>query len=805
MLLLLIVAFALLWVLVCDRGRRVGFENLSVRGGLVLAYLCFELVLLLITELSSIGRHFSAGVVEVAWACVVVVLVVVERRPILDLIRRVGRSDWRDSVARRSRILEVEDWIWIGVVAAIVCALTAVALLYLPSNADSMVYHLARVEHWIQNRSIGPFATQYAALVELSPLAEYNLAALHLLSGSDYFDAFVQLTAAIVCIVGVSELARLLGGSRRIQIVASVICATIPTGILLATSTENDYVAAAICLGLLITAASFRFERPRVVPALAIGAAAGLGYMTKGTTPSLMWPAAFALLAASAYRSRHVFNVASVGRVLLVPIGGMVIAAAVVAGPFLQQGHDVFGSSIGPVARTTIVASYDPRAMAANVVRGTALNFDVGDGVSGLDSYVSRVALDVLGPVYDVFGIKRNDPNFALISGQTNPFIITSYSLTSRLEDYAPSPWDVLLIVAAVIMLIVGVAKGRRRLRLALVLAAGLVVGYLAFNATARWSFFTVRYNMPSFVAWSAVIALALSMTRRWVQRLVMIGLVIACLPQLLTNASRPLVPVNSETQTFLTPYFPVFQGGGSALGDYVARVEARSYVTTVEDVARSTCHRAAIGNFILEEYPLWVGLSHEGWHGQLNDINVANATKHYEVPNYRPCAVLTQDGVRYISPVNGTVTFQQPISPSSEAAVLALSVDANAAATIPAQPHFRSQVAGVRVQPGGGWTLSLYASLPGLMQSGTLYVYSDRAQTVHLNITQPKSVDRGAPSVSEDGGAPRMMAQTGEGSNWVFSAPLTVDRGVNEVFLTPGAPAGAVRPSLFRDVAITS
>ena len=72
----------------------------------------------------------------------------------------------------------------------------------------------------------------------------------------------MQLLAALVSIVGVSELARLLGASRSTQIAASVICATIPSGILLATSTENDYFAAATGVGLLIILVAFSLRRP---------------------------------------------------------------------------------------------------------------------------------------------------------------------------------------------------------------------------------------------------------------------------------------------------------------------------------------------------------------------------------------------------------------------------------------------------------------------------------------------------------------------------------------------------------------
>ena len=111
-----------------------------------------------------------------------------------------------------------ENTVWLTVVAFILGVLGYLGWSFLPSNGDSLVYHLVRVVHWIQDQSVGPFATHYVAQIELSPLAEFNLAHFHLLVGSDRLDAYVQLLACIICLVAVSEIARLLGGSRWTQV-----------------------------------------------------------------------------------------------------------------------------------------------------------------------------------------------------------------------------------------------------------------------------------------------------------------------------------------------------------------------------------------------------------------------------------------------------------------------------------------------------------------------------------------------------------------------------------------------------------
>ncbi len=94
MLLLLIATFLLLWLLVAAHRPRLGFGNLSIRGAFVLAYLAFELLLLVITEVVSIGHHLTSWAVAAAWLLVVVVLLVVAGPLIIQLVRR-ARSGWR--------------------------------------------------------------------------------------------------------------------------------------------------------------------------------------------------------------------------------------------------------------------------------------------------------------------------------------------------------------------------------------------------------------------------------------------------------------------------------------------------------------------------------------------------------------------------------------------------------------------------------------------------------------------------------------------------------------------------------------
>ena len=769
MLLLLVVPFGLLWMLIARHRQRIGFDRISIRGALVLAYLAFQALLLGITEITSIGHNFTAGRVALAWLVVIVVLLFVARSDIRTTVAR-ARSHRGSPFGLRTRWkrLSTEDRVWLGVVVVIFGVLVALGSLYPPSNGDSMVYHLARVEHWIQNRTIAPFATHYLPQIDLSPLAEYNLAHLHLLSGTDRFDWSMQLTAAAVCVVGVSELARLLGASRSLQITASVICATIPSGILLATSTENDYFAAATGVGLLVIVVTFSFGRGWAYRAVALGMAAGLAYMAKGTMPPMLGPAALAFLAVAVYRrNRDIAQPVMLHRILTW-CAVTVVGLLAVVGPFAAQTSALFGSALGPSSQGTIIAPITPNAFGANIVRSTASNFDIGDGVAGIDTYVSMLALGALRPVYSIFDVQQNDPRFAYVEN-FNPLVVADFTIYERLGDFGANPWQVLLAMVALVVLIVAVLRGSKRLRLALVLAIGLSCGYLLFSGLAKWSPFGVRYGMPLLVAWSAVIAVAMGTWPRWLVRLVLVGLVIACLPQLLDNADQPLVPPKSFFPSYLAPYFPLNQ---TAYGN----PPASAYQTITTMLAQSTCTHAALGNWVEIEYPLWVGLQHQHYQGVLNDFDVNNVSRKLE-PTYTPCASITQQTSSYRARDNGTVNVME--------GDLALSLDPSTATTVRVGvAGFSSTVRGVRVLPGGGWFLELGSSpRPVITDTGSVFLFTQSAQKVQLKFLQGALGVKSTPyALSEATGTPIPSTNTGT----TITADVELHRGANRIDVTP-------------------
>ncbi len=123
------------------------------------------------------------------------------------------------------------------------------------------------------------------------------------------------------------------------------------------------------------------------------------------------------------------------------------------------------------------------------------------------------------------------------------------------------------------------------------------------------------------------------------------------------------------------------------------------------------------------------------------------NESHKLEITDYQPCAWIRQEGRNYVAPDDGTVDLLF--------GNLALSVKASQAATITTPIRgFASDVPDVRVLPGGGWSLGGDRGL-GVMQTGSLYVYSGSPQRVRIVMRVAAGTAQPSVSVQDATAAP--------------------------------------------------
>src|SRR5262249_49079834 len=161
-------------------------------------------------------------------------------------------------------------------------ATLAMAVAAVPTTRDSMTYHLARVAHWAQNRSVAWYPAHVLRQLHPPPWAEFAVLHLFVLAGGDRLANLVPWISIVGSVIATSLVARPLGAPPRGQILAAFVCATIPMGVLQASTTQNDYAASLwlVCLVHFLLALD---SCPGVLASAGAGASLGLALSTKGT------------------------------------------------------------------------------------------------------------------------------------------------------------------------------------------------------------------------------------------------------------------------------------------------------------------------------------------------------------------------------------------------------------------------------------------------------------------------------------------------------------------------------------------
>ena len=483
------------------------------RSGFLAAAATWGTALVAITEILSLIHALEFRWVAAAWSACLVAAAGLWLRFVGDP-RRLMKDGWS------GRLTKVE---WGLVAASVVIAglLAVIAWIAPPNTDDAMAYHMPRVMHWIQDRSVAFFPAHILRQLYLSPGSEFIVLHFVILSGSDKLANFVQWASMIGSAIAVSLAARELGAGKHGQLLSAVFGMTLPMGILQATGTQSDYVT-----GFWLAAFAYWMLRLRsrgdAWSAVAMGASLGLALLSKATAYIFALP----LLAWMSWQVMRSFG--KRGTALL---AAAAILTVMVNLPTYVRETRLFGNPLGFTEEPTIgVYSNEvvtPAAFASNVIRNAALHMDTP--FPALDSALTRGIVKL----HEAMGISAQDPR------TTWAGIGFSIEPTAFYENMDGNPLHFALIGVCAVLI---AARGDLRKRL---LAAMLCVAAAAllFCLVLKWQPWGSRLHLPLFLLAAPIIGAAIESTRRkWAPRALAGLLLIAALPWVLLNQSRPLV-----------------------------------------------------------------------------------------------------------------------------------------------------------------------------------------------------------------------------------------------------------------------
>ncbi|MBL8012703.1 MAG: glycosyltransferase family 39 protein [Candidatus Omnitrophica bacterium] len=501
-----------------------------------------------------------------------------------------------------------------------------IALIAPPNNWDSMTYHMSRVAHWVQNKSVEFYPTAILRQLWASPWAEYAIAQTYLLIHSDRMANLVQWASMSGSVIGVSVIAKQLGALRRDQILSALLCASIPMGILQATSTQNDYAAGfwAICI------ASFCLEllkNIRLSTVIWLSLALGLSLMTKTTGLLFTLP----LLCVTLIRSFQLEKTKSFIFILIIVTVPLLFNL-----PQYTRNYHLGGNPFSFREESKLLPNkeHSLQAVISNGLRYLGLNLCTSS------SQTNQQVSNTVTAIHNLLGWNVTDERYTW--GE-------EYKIKQYIhEDNSCNTAHTVLFLFLTIIFITWTHRNHRPE--VKVYLSSLWIGFLLFCVLLKWQPWGNRLLLP--LAALATPFMGTVLYKKFPRLSILIGFAVTILsfPWLLINESRPLTgkDFNIFTKDHNAQYFSNNKG------------MQFSYDRAVEEILKSSCSDIGLlMSWESWEYPLWPLLNAPSAKNlRLEHIEVDNPSKKFPYPRgtFNPCIVLSDNG-RGIATVtlNGT------------------------------------------------------------------------------------------------------------------------------------------------------
>lgn len=241
-----IITFLILTLCFFDVNSKSGKKGIiyNIRLALLQSFIGIAFISYVYVEIFSLFNGLNKVNVIVSWCFVLLVIYFINRkRPYKLLLLQIITNNWE--ISKRSKRL------LFGVFVLIILPLCLLSIFIPPNNWDSMAYHLPRVEHWIQNGNIYPYNTNIVRQVLTSPMSEYMLVNIQLLSGTDTFFNVVQFASFLLILIIGTLIFKELNVSYKGQLLLVFALMSLPMMIFQSTTTQTDLLASLFFLAFI--------------------------------------------------------------------------------------------------------------------------------------------------------------------------------------------------------------------------------------------------------------------------------------------------------------------------------------------------------------------------------------------------------------------------------------------------------------------------------------------------------------------------------------------------------------------------
>ena len=241
-----IITFLILTLCFFDANSESGKKGIiyNIRLALLQSFIGIAFISYVLVEILSIFNGLNMDNVILSWFLVLLVIYFINRtKPFKLLLLQIITYKWEITLGAKRLLF--------GVFVLIILPLCLLSIFIPPNNWDSMAYHLPRVEHWIQNGNIYPYNTNIVRQVLTSPLSEYMLVNIQLLSGTDSFFNVVQFASFLLILLTGTLVFKEFNVSYKGQLLLVFVLMSLPMMIFQSTTTQTDLLASFFFLSFI--------------------------------------------------------------------------------------------------------------------------------------------------------------------------------------------------------------------------------------------------------------------------------------------------------------------------------------------------------------------------------------------------------------------------------------------------------------------------------------------------------------------------------------------------------------------------
>jgi hypothetical protein len=531
------------------------------------------------------------------------------------LMKKGGKLIWQ-----QIRSLRSFDFIILTLLCVILLALFIVAVKSPPNNTDSLFYHMSRVMHWAQDQNLNHYPTAYEHQLINPIYAELGILNLRSLWGNDQVAGLVQWFSMLAALIGVSAVARMLGANRRGQWATIVFAASLPMGILQATSTQNDYVLAFFLVSAVYFVILAGKRELSLSESACLGAAVGLGMLTKGTAypyflPVVAW---FLFIRLRKFKFRPIL------------LQGLLITAIVLVlnAGYWARNIITYGGPIGPSDYISLVSakSYRPGVYLSSLTGNILLNYVTPN--EAINASITNWYRTTFSPI---------DPDagtFELIWGWNH-------------DDLAGSPLQTLLVPVTLALLLIFRKKiGEPAIKWYVGVALGT---FFALILVFKFNLNGLRLQLPFWITFAPLFGISLSLTKKDNPvNVILLGLLLTALPYVIFNRTRPLIAMRATREPYTIPCY-LGCTSGSILNESPKTVLFANWIQYREPYSAATDLVLASGcrNVGLRidshdlEYVFWWLLQAPQSGIRIESLDTYPRLQRYVDPTFKPCAIL--------------------------------------------------------------------------------------------------------------------------------------------------------------------